>query len=262
MITVQGNDFNEASPEFPILFFIRFNHHVQLQEFNVGWPSEDPNVSRLNPIILPLELVDAPAGSTLAAPSDTVSIVRWLADEDKLWVCVRRSSGQWIMNEDGEFVYPSLSNGFVKFRLGLTEPEYRDHYLPIYQTGLANAPTIERRDLWQKSMSNLASPLSTQLVLNIIDSTLAVCPTPECQVRADLASFRQWSPTPIDYVAFTYHEGGIPANNFQGYMVNFSGSPSVAFGIGTTQVPALSDKKNWVFILGLMVAGLLLLKRK
>lgn len=262
VFTVSGNDFHEASPELPILFFIRFSHHVQLQEFNVGWPSEDPNVLRLNPIILPLELVGAPAGSRLVAPSDSVYIVRWLADESKLWLGVRRSTSQWILNEHGELVNPSHINGSVSFRLGFSESEYSDHYLPLYQAGIANAPTIERRNLWQESTSNLSTSLSTRLVLNMIDSTLSVCPAPRCQVETDLWSYQMVSSTPIDYLTFTFQVGGLPSALFQHYGLHTSGSPTVAFGIGSTQVPALSDFKIWFYILGLVIVGLLVLNRK
>jgi len=262
-VTINGNDYYEASPELPILLRIRLSNFARFQETKVGWPLEDPNVSQFTPITLPMELIDAPDGFTLAAEQDSIAIVRWIAEENQIWLSFRRTSDEWIRTEQGELVPPSQNNGSIRFHVGLTELEYLEYYEPLFQANLANAPSIERWDFWQKSDKAQNSNLSTQLILNMMDSDLPVCPETNCYLRADTIYFQDTisNPQPADYIVFTYAFGGVPANIIPVYAVNMVNTPSLAYGEATIQTPALTNWKLWLFIVTLAVMCLFILRK-
>ena len=71
---VQADDFGQASPESPHYVEIVFQREVKLADTLVDLNTADPVIS--NPIYLSLALSAADENATLAAPADTVSIVR------------------------------------------------------------------------------------------------------------------------------------------------------------------------------------------
>lgn len=167
------------------------------------------------------------------------------------------------MTQEGDLVPPSQSNGFVRFKLGLTELDYLDYYQPLFQIGLANAPGLERSNIWQDIESPSTSSISTQFILNMTDSTLPVCPAPNCYLLTDTLSFQDVHirDNPADYLVFSYEFGGVPSNIIPLIGINFTNLPRLAFGVGSLQTPSLSEGKLWLLIVALIGIGIIYLRR-
>ena len=99
-ITVTDDSFSRASPETPIFWELKFERGARLAETLVDLSSDNPNTNR--PIYLPLSFPNISQHDSLsiAAPSDAVSIVRWVAGEGVVWVSMKRSSQTWVLLND------------------------------------------------------------------------------------------------------------------------------------------------------------------
>ncbi|MCB1042466.1 MAG: hypothetical protein KDC35_05995 [Acidobacteria bacterium] len=140
-MTVNGNDFFEASPETPVFIRIRLDKGVRLSETLVD---VETALSRNDPILLAMSLL-ASNGSVLRAPPHTVSIVRWHKDEGEFWLKVQATSSRWIESPDGTLLPPDV-NRRVQWTIGQAVEGDRAQNEPLFAMGLANLTANTRNE--------------------------------------------------------------------------------------------------------------------
>ncbi len=110
---VEDDDFNTASVATPVFIQVVLSHEAVLARTLVDLSSGDPVLTK--PIYLALILNNEEAGIRLAAPPQTISIIRWLAGESSFWIEVQVNTGAWI-DFNGELGAPregaTVSFGF------------------------------------------------------------------------------------------------------------------------------------------------------
>ena len=92
---LQGNDLGGISPEQPGYIRVAFDHQAVLADTRVDLASADGAVNQ--PIYLAVYTNSQNPNITVAAPADTVAIVRWVAGENAFWIRVNHPSDQWLM---------------------------------------------------------------------------------------------------------------------------------------------------------------------
>jgi hypothetical protein len=158
-MSVNGDDFANASTADPVFIRIRLDHNAKLCGSLVGndgyleydgvndqWEYDDADL--YTPIYLAMRLEgfrQYPNGTTdtIAAHEESVSIVRWLAGEGELWLRVQSSSSNWINdnsdpNNPGNTVSPSVDRGTVAWTFGTTARRTHTENLPRFMATLAN----------------------------------------------------------------------------------------------------------------------------
>ena len=105
IVRVDDADFRDVSPAEPYYMRINLREDAVLAHTLVDLNSGDPRTSQ--PIYLAMQAIGSPgADMTLLAPSDTVSIMRWVAGEAFIWLRVQHSSDSWL-EVDGQVIGPS-----------------------------------------------------------------------------------------------------------------------------------------------------------
>lgn len=131
-MSVNGNDFFDASPDTPVYIRIRLDKGVRLAETLVDVESSP---SRNEPISLAMSL-QALDGSRLNAPRNTVRIVRWRRGEINIWLQVQFSSSDWI-DQSGSYLPPDI-NRRVAWTIGRSIEEDQLVNEPLLAMGRAN----------------------------------------------------------------------------------------------------------------------------
>lgn len=124
-----------ASPEDPVFVRITLDQGLQLAETLVA-PTQDPAMHR--PVFMPLVLETASVGYRLAAPADSLAVVRWVAGESEIWLSLQSDSAQWI-DTGSNRVGPSWSHP-VRFYLGASAAQNWAFLGDTYAAGRANLP--------------------------------------------------------------------------------------------------------------------------
>jgi len=121
---VQGNHFPDASSDRPVFMEILFGNGVSLSHTLVDQTSDDPTLNQ--PVFLPLwmDSVDGSSFVGVAAPPETLSIVRWVKGENTLWLRISAPSSEWIAFENG--VGSPTSDIPVYTSLGISASAYWD----------------------------------------------------------------------------------------------------------------------------------------
>lgn len=247
--TFTGDDFHEASDK-DLILRIRFNHQALCQETRAGWPGQNP-ATIYQPILIPCELINAPAGSKIAAPIDTFRIIRWAEQEEALYIQVGHSSTNWIEDPIGNLVPPSNENGQIRLVLGLSQEESSEYFSPLFSQELSNLPAIQR----ELPGSTELPILTTEFLFDLTQSTLSVYPSPNSELRFDNVIFElrspPWGYTPEDLfvapIGTIFFQLGIAYGG-----ANVHGDDVLAIATGSTQVPTLSS-------FGVLVFGALLI---
>jgi hypothetical protein len=124
---VNDDDFNDASTSTPVYIRLRLDNRGRLAETLVDQNYVDTSAAIVHadlipvtePIFLAMQLNTGPFSSQiLTAPSETVSVVRWVAGESELWIRVQSSSETWI--EDNGIPLPPDQNITVSWTIGIS----------------------------------------------------------------------------------------------------------------------------------------------
>jgi len=161
--TVNDNDFTGASNETPIFLRFSVEQGITLSETQVDLTSDDETLSR--PIYLALELVGIDGDARINAPPDAVSIVRWVAGENEIWLAIESDSGTWIIDGDDNPRGPG-SDIRVSFTFGISA---RSSYHDNGDAERSNLP-FNTREL---EPTGVADAVSTMICLDLSRSTLA-----------------------------------------------------------------------------------------
>ena len=94
-IRVNDNDFSGVSPAEPYYMRLRMDNNAVFANTLVDQTRTDPLISQ--PIYMAMMIpLDPGSNVVLTAPVDTVSVVRWVAGEDEVWIRVQRPSEDWL----------------------------------------------------------------------------------------------------------------------------------------------------------------------
>lgn len=121
-LTVTDNDMPDASVENPYYIRVAPDKNATLATTLVNLNSEDATLSK--PIDLRLELWSNNDGLSVIAPRDAVSIVRWVAGEDAIWIRITHPTSSWL--QDGDAAVAPSDNQQVQFIFGVYGFDYGD----------------------------------------------------------------------------------------------------------------------------------------
>ncbi|QTD53991.1 hypothetical protein [Sulfidibacter corallicola] len=127
---IASNIFPEASPQNPVYVRVQLNRAVTLCRTLVPPGSATP-------LYLAARL-DAPDGTLLNMAPNAISVVRWVAGEDALWVKIVDGTGDWIRR--GEDDTPPDQANSVSFYTGITAETSYDGSRDAFIRGEANLP--------------------------------------------------------------------------------------------------------------------------
>jgi hypothetical protein len=171
--SVTGDDFSNASTLEPVYIRLRLDHGAKLCKTLVWANSINPVDRTELPIFLPMNFEDRTALDFIAAPAETVSIVRWKAGEDEIWLRVQFPSGQWI-SRGGTFLAPS-STVRVRWTMGISAFEsWQQNEDDFLAPGLANLPSATRDVLGLTP----DDAVSTLICVDLTGSNLEPLPAP------------------------------------------------------------------------------------
>ena len=116
-MTVNDDDFKNASTLEPIFIRITLDHNARLAETLVdqGLPASD---YRSLPIFLAMELNSTADVLTMEALTETVSIVRWVEGEPRFWIRVQSPSDTWIGTPAG--TQGPTEDALVSWQVGIS----------------------------------------------------------------------------------------------------------------------------------------------
>jgi len=207
-MSVNGDDFREASTDTPIYIRVRLMSNATLCQTLVGCPAVH---TLSDPIYLAVRLegVNPGAGSvTLNVHEEAVSIVRWIAGERSIWLRVQQASSDWI--DRGAITFPPTSEFSVAWTFGLTELQSLDENDDLFAADLAN------RD---------SNSWGTKLCVNLSAATINPYPANDSILVFDTISWNwQTEPMASQHCAPEEIVWGQQAG------VNFSGDDSIARG--------------------------------
>lgn len=97
-INVKGDEFADATPETPVFVEFKLDSNVKTSRTLVDLTSEDPSYNE--PIYLAMYLSAPSENTSLEAPPETISIVRWIKGESSIWLRVQHNSSSWISENE------------------------------------------------------------------------------------------------------------------------------------------------------------------
>ncbi len=159
---VSADDYPDASPSTPVFYRITLSHQAVLGETMVDQTSGDPNINQPVFLAMTVDSLDA----HLEANPETVSIVRWVAGEEDIWLRINQSSSEWI-SKNGVSM-PPTENDLVVFRFGYSARQIYEE-LDGKDPNQINLPFNTRNP---NTNGNLADATSTLSCLNLSQSSL------------------------------------------------------------------------------------------
>ncbi|PIE02372.1 MAG: hypothetical protein CSA81_07625 [Acidobacteria bacterium] len=241
-MSVNGDDFAQASTAAPIYIRIRLTHGAKLCQTLVS-PADD-DYSR---IFLAMRLEDGGAGDTILAHPDTVNIERWRAGEGELWLRVQSSSSTWVDYAASGPGAPQAGRSRVAWTFGVTARASFDNNNPRFLANQANRPSNERIDY----------PVSTLLCVDLSESWLgnagsSAANPEETLLKFDTISWHHTNQTePTIFSAAAVNAINLPPQ----FETNFSGDDSIARGYDQSCSGGLSPFKTGPVYSGLCIAG-------
>jgi len=248
-MTVNGNDFSNASTESPVYIRVRLSKLAQLCQTLVG-PFGTTDSLQVHPklIYLAMRLESDSPGDVITADKDSVAIVRWRRNESEIWLRVQTSSEDWLENFNGDGILPS-QNRKVSWNFGVTARASHDQNFPLWLNDDANRPGNSRpgrNDVsptdWDDDACSidgvLDNPVSTLLGVNLQPSFMTF-------VGDEAATGEEDSMLVFDTISFKYTDGTVedriyrtqvPTQGFQ-QNIQFSGDDQICRGwevIGVT----------------------------
>jgi hypothetical protein len=166
-LVIDGDEFPHAQPGKPVYVRIRLDGGAALCESLV------PPIRRVStegmvggahsPIYLAMSLGTTGSGTTIAAPSNTFSILRWQAGEPEIWLVVRHTSRQWIREADG-FLRPPDRHTPVLVTLGIDAASSQAQNSNRFSSGCSNLTS---------NTDDLVSlvPVSTEVLVDVSQMT-------------------------------------------------------------------------------------------
>lgn len=158
-LTVTSDDYPDASPETPYFISLYYDKGARFARTLVDLTSDDATINR--PIYLAVEALGAVDGNNV--PADAVSIVRWVAGEERIWLRIQRSSRTWLLF-NGEALPPGEDR-----RAGFTFGTSARQSAADHDDGLSNLP-FNTRDL---AGGGIETAVSTMICVDLSQSILA-----------------------------------------------------------------------------------------
>ncbi|CAM2070099.1 hypothetical protein SCOR_32285 [Sulfidibacter corallicola] len=171
--TVTRDDFPHVDPANPVYLKLRLDHGARLGKTLVDM--NVPSQGRVNrPIYLPIHFGNQQGGiiERVVAPTDTLSILRWVAGEDTVWLRIQRSTRLWI--ETGIGIEAPSPGSEVSFLIGISAEESRDRYLEDFENGRSNLPFATREPA--STGSDTGNAVSTLCCVDLSQSNLEGLP--------------------------------------------------------------------------------------
>jgi len=176
-IIVDSDAFADASPETPIFIEVALSHDARTAHTLVDQTL--PGSDEAAPIYLASQILTADEDRRNVMPTDTVSIVRWVAGEPSIWLRVLRSSSHWIETSTGTVVPLDVDNS-VMWRLGISARATAGIFEDAFSDGIANMP-FNTRDPMAEAYAD-SDAVSTILCLDVSQSMLTTS-GPDALVR-------------------------------------------------------------------------------
>ncbi|CAM2063962.1 hypothetical protein SCOR_01265 [Sulfidibacter corallicola] len=173
----EADDFSSASPETPIYLKFQLQKKARLCRTEVNQAEADRIGLDLAEVYLPLMLRYSGQSPemTVAAPGDTLSVVRWVAGEDSIWFRVSHSSSTWL--RIGDALKPPSPEHAVEMVLGVPASEGWERHHDAFADGLANLPFATRN--LEVMEHDYPDAVSLMLCTNLSNSTLRALPEPQ-----------------------------------------------------------------------------------
>ncbi len=134
---VKADELAEASPTNPLYLRIALDQNAVLAQTLVNLNARNVDVSL--PIFLAAELASNTPGNILNMPVDTLSVVRWVAGDDAIWIRVQRSSSSWVRLADLSSAAPSPDDQ-VHFSIGVSARSSADDHDITWPIQKSNLP--------------------------------------------------------------------------------------------------------------------------
>lgn len=225
-MSVNGNDFFEASTDTPVYIRIRLDKGGKLCDTLVDFAGVDSfgglhvNV----PIYLAMR-IESSSSALIGAPAGTVSIIRWVAGESELWLRVQATSSSWI-DVGGTFFPPDI-NRRVAWTFGITARNSWNRNNVDYAALTANLPanTNDIVAITDPLNDSRGWAISTLICVDVSESILEPWPNLNSELNFDSISFDQQT-TPPQSVEFASQ-----IRLGDQTTANFSGDDTIARGI-------------------------------
>ncbi|CAM2064742.1 hypothetical protein SCOR_05175 [Sulfidibacter corallicola] len=189
-LEISGNHFPMASPETPVYLKLQLDKEVKLGTTLVNVAQSEALGLDLGPIFLPLYMPENSGAifDTLGAPADTLSIVRWVAGEDSIWLRVQRPTTTWI--DTGGGTEAPTSSTPVRTMFSAEASRSWETLSGFHTEGRANLP-FSTRDL-SAGANTFSAAISTLLCLDMRESGVRPQPAPsdESIVNIELTLWR------------------------------------------------------------------------
>jgi hypothetical protein len=225
-MSVNGNDFFEASTDTPVYIRVRLDKGGKLCDTLVDFQGIDTlgNAHTNVPVYLAMR-VESSSGALIAAPSGTVSIIRWIEGESELWLRVQASSAQWL--NVGGVTFPPDVNRRVAWTFGITARNSWNRNNPDFLVGQANLPanTNDLTAMADPLVDTRGWAISTLFCVDVSESILTPWPQLNSELNFDTISF-DFQTTPPNTVEFASQ-----ISTGDQTTANFSGDDTIARGI-------------------------------
>ncbi len=223
-MSVNGNDFFEASTDTPVFIRIRLDKGGKLCDTLVDFQGIDSfGGSHTNvPVYLAMR-IESSSGALINAPSETVSIVRWKGGESELWIRVQSPSSTWV--NQGGFIFAPDTSRRVAWTFGLTARSSWNRNFPDFPA-FSNLPA-NTNDVPAilAAADTRGWAVSTLFCVDVSSSILTPWPALNSELEFDTISFD--SATTPPWLA----EFASQINLGNQTSANFSGDDTIARGI-------------------------------
>ncbi|CAM2008134.1 hypothetical protein [Acanthopleuribacter pedis] len=203
-MTVDGDDFADASSTTPVYIRLRLDHGGLLCRTLVWDHPNNPVTFTRSEIYVPMRLEEGEGNflDSLAVNPDALAIVRWKAGEPEIWLRVTQSSSTWIEDNAPQTSNAPNPDRRVSWSIGISASRSSLDNQELFLGGTANAgspparraslPFAMREDLYATSVINGWDPttsdpasleideaVSTLLCVDLSSSNLEALPAPQ-----------------------------------------------------------------------------------
>lgn len=171
-MSVNGNDFVNASTSTPVFIRVRLDKLAVLCSTLVdcnACPDNNVSCGPFENFIYLAMRVEGQNFFLMNAPAETVSIIRWRAGEDQIWLRVQSSSSGWVNNTQAGTIGAPDDNSSVAWTFGVSARSSHLTNLPLYNNVQANLPC---NTLCPGDPGDLDYYVSTLICVDVSGSTL------------------------------------------------------------------------------------------
>jgi hypothetical protein len=223
-MSVNGDDFFEASTMTPVYIRIRLNQGAALCDTLVDFSGIDSfGFAHTNvPVYLAMRLEGLTGtGTTVVAPPETVSIVRWIGGESEIWLRVQTPSNQWL-NDGAANLAPNTERR-VAWTFGVTARNSYNRNLAPSLVSEANLPA-NTTDVVNIFGNPTGFAVSTLICVDVSESILEARPLNGSDLDFDTISFDSQTTDPRTVEFSSQIDTGDQTS------ANFSGDDTIARG--------------------------------